>query len=543
MYYFQENYPVATKHYLSSLKALELIGYKNGMAACYGNLGFAYYMQKKYPEAIKYQTLGLNIFNEIGDMQGVASSYSLMGMIYHDQGNYPEVYKNFLASLKIYEDLGDKPNVINALANIAGVYIKQKEYNRAIKYLSKAEKLAKEIGAKSTLQNIYEGYSEADSATGDFKAAYKHFKLYKLYKDSIDNEETRKQTVQSQMTFEFEKKTAISKAEYKGELERQNLIAEEKSKKQKTITWSVIIGLIVVLGFASLIFRSLRITRKQKQIIEIKNKETVLQKDIIEEKHKEITDSINYAERIQRSFLASKTFLDENLKNYFVFFQPKDVVSGDFYWASKLNDGKIILATADSTGHGVPGAIMSILNISSLEKAIEEGYTETADILNHTRSNIIERLKRDGSIEGGKDGMDCSLITFDFITQEMTYSAANNPIWVIRQSFSDACKNELLEFKADKMPVGKHDKDSEPFTQHSFQLQKNDIVYTLTDGLPDQFGGAKGKKFMHKQLKEILIEICNLPMNDQKDIIKSKFLNWKADTEQVDDVLLIGVRI
>lgn len=261
------------------------------------------------------------------------------------------------------------------------------------------------------------------------------------------------------------------------------------------------------------------------------------QKHLVEEKHREITDSINYAERIQRSFLATKELLDNNLMDHFVFFQPKDVVSGDFYWAAKLSNGNFALATADSTGHGVPGAIMSILNISCLEKSVEEEkLTEPNEILNYTRLKIIERLKKDGTTDGGKDGMDCSLISFDFENSKLTYAAANNPIWIVRE-------NQLLEFASDKMPVGKHDKDTTPFTQHIVNLQKDDVVYALTDGMPDQFGGPKGKKFMYKQLKELLIKISHLPMIEQHETLKSSLNDWKGNLEQVDDICLTGVRV
>ncbi|MES2284880.1 MAG: two-component regulator propeller domain-containing protein [Bacteroidota bacterium] len=281
-----------------------------------------------------------------------------------------------------------------------------------------------------------------------------------------------------------------------------------------------------------------RLRAKAKELTEEVRKATVIiveKNKIVEEKHKEIIDSINYAERIQRSFLASTELLNENLNEYFVFFQPKDVVSGDFYWASILGNGNFALATADSTGHGVPGAIMSILNISSLEKAVENDFFEPSEILSQTRKTIIERLKKDGSPEGGKDGMDASLICFDFANQKFRYSAANNPIWVIRG-------NSLTELKPDKMPIGKSDKDQLPFTQNEFLLQKGDVIYTLTDGFPDQFGGLKGKKFMSKQLKEFLLSISSFSMDEQKQKLNDTFHDWKGNLEQVDDVCLIGIR-
>lgn len=260
------------------------------------------------------------------------------------------------------------------------------------------------------------------------------------------------------------------------------------------------------------------------------------QKEVIEEAHKEITDSINYAERIQRSFLATEDLLSENLKDYFVFFQPKEAVSGDFYWAGKLDNGDFAVVNADSTGHGVPGAIMSILNISAIERAVEKGLTNPPEIFNDTRQTIIERLKKDGSKEGGKDGMDASLIALNQDRTLLSYVAAHNPIWVIRAG-------EIIDLKAEKMPVGKHDLDKEPFTGGQFVLQKGDVIYTMTDGFQDQFGGPKGKKFKVKPLKELLLANAHLGMFEQKELLHKTFSEWKGKLEQIDDVCIIGVRI
>ncbi|MCX6181862.1 MAG: SpoIIE family protein phosphatase [Bacteroidetes bacterium] len=266
-------------------------------------------------------------------------------------------------------------------------------------------------------------------------------------------------------------------------------------------------------------------------------KETEKQKFIIEAKHKEIRASINYAERIQRSLLATHKILSENLHEYFVLFEPKDIVSGDFYWANKLSNNNFALVTADSTGHGVPGAIMSILNISCLEKAIEaEKLTQPADILNHTRRKIIETLQKGGVVHGGKDGMDVSLVCFDFANRKMIYASANNPIWIIRNK-------TIIELSVNKMPVGKHDKDHESFTQHEVSIEKGDMIYTFTDGIPDQFGGPKGKKFMYKKLKELLLSIADESLDHQKKIIANVVKQWKGDLVQTDDITVVGVRI
>ncbi|MFT4600194.1 MAG: serine phosphatase RsbU (regulator of sigma subunit) [Arenicella sp.] len=309
----------------------------------------------------------------------------------------------------------------------------------------------------------------------------------------------------------------------------------------------VIYGLLVILLIYVIIRVSISRVKAQneklEQIVEERtaeiaeqNSELEHQKAEIQQKTNDILDSIKYAERIQRSFLASKKLLDANLNEHFVFFQPKDVVSGDFYWAANLSDGNFAIVNADSTGHGVPGAIMSILNISSIESAVKDKLTEPADIFNDTRNTIIERLKRDGSPEGGKDGMDASLITFNADKTKMTYVAAQNPIWVIRDG-------ELTEIKAEKMPVGKHDKDNIPFKGGEYDIQKGDKIYTITDGFQDQFGGPRGKKFMIKKMREFVLSISDLPMNEQHQKIEETFTIWKDDLEQVDDVCVIGIRI
>jgi ligand-binding sensor domain-containing protein/serine phosphatase RsbU (regulator of sigma subunit) len=314
-------------------------------------------------------------------------------------------------------------------------------------------------------------------------------------------------------------------------------------------TWwfrTLVGGFILLSLFGVYRWRTASLRRRQKQLeqtVMLRTTEVVEQKQLIEEKHKEITDSINYAERIQRSFLASKESLDKNLKEYFVLFQPKDVVSGDFYWATQLHDGKFALATADSTGHGVPGAIMSILNITCLEKAIDEmKLVDPGEILNHTRLSIIDRLKRDGSSDGGKDGMDASLICFDPAQKKLTYAAANNPVWIVRPSTSLAI-DDIIVCEPDNMPVAKHDKQHQSFTSKQLDLQAGDVIYTLTDGYPDQFGGPKGKKFMYKKLKQLILSISHEPMHIQKEKLNDAFQKWKGSLEQVDDVCIIGIRI
>jgi serine phosphatase RsbU (regulator of sigma subunit) len=357
-------------------------------------------------------------------------------------------------------------------------------------------------------------------------------------KDTLFSQESKKQLVRKEMNYEFDKKEAVANAEHKKELEKQQEIAEEKNRKQKIILWSVAAGLFFVIVFAGFISRSLRITRRQKEIIEIKNRETEEQKKLIEEKNKDITDSINYAQRIQRALLASDGILNKNLGEHFVLFKPKDIVSGDFYWATE-KEGRFYLAVCDSTGHGVPGAFMSLLNISFLNEAItEKGIVKPNEIFNHVRKRLIENI----SSEGAKDGMDGILVCFEKLPSpkgeglgvRLTYAGANN--------FPVLINDVLQKLPTDNMPVGLGVK-KDSFTHQTISCQSGNMLYFYTDGFADQFGGPKGKKFKHKQLNDMLSANSKKPLTKQKNILEQIFEDWKGNLEQVDDVLVIGIKI
>jgi serine phosphatase RsbU (regulator of sigma subunit) len=295
-------------------------------------------------------------------------------------------------------------------------------------------------------------------------------------------------------------------------------------------TGAIALAVVIIL---IIVFRSLKVTRKQKAMIEE-------QKNIVEEKNKDITDSIHYASRIQKALLTTDDYISSHLKEYFILFKPRDIVSGDFYWANEVETNKgrrFIICAGDCTGHGVPGAFMSLLNISMLNEAnIEKKIHEPAEILDEVREHIIKALNPEGKDEGSKDGMDCTLCSFSLTEGMLDFACANNPLWIIRN-------NECIEFKPDKMPVGVQGEKHVPFTKQSTPLQKGDMVYIFTDGYADQFGGPKGKKFKCKQLQEKLIVISTMPIAEQKNRLEKTFEEWKGNLEQVDDVLLIGIRV
>lgn len=312
--------------------------------------------------------------------------------------------------------------------------------------------------------------------------------------------------------------------------------------------WFIILNIIILISTVYLFIkkREQNLILKQQKLekvieertseIQEKAKEVEHQKHIVEEKQKEIIDSILYARRIQNALLATKTLLDKNLQNYFVYFNPKDIVSGDFYWATNQNN-KFYLIIADSTGHGVPGAFMSLLNISYLNEAInEKQIQQPSEILNYIRNRLINSLAEDGSKDGGKDGMDCSLLCFDFEENTLEFACAYNPILLIRNG-------ELIEQASDRMPVGNGHKNDVSFTNTKIHLQKGDIIYAFTDGYADQFGGESGKKLKYKNFKNYILQNTNLDLNQQHKKLENSFNSWKGSIEQVDDVLVIGIKV
>ncbi|MDP1803093.1 MAG: tetratricopeptide repeat protein [Bacteroidota bacterium] len=524
VYYQNQNLPEALKYLLPALKVFEEFGDKRMIAAVSHNVGTIYMYQNK-PEAIDFLQKALKINEEMGNRFWITSNLGSMSELYRRQGNLPEAEKCLKSAFKILEESGQKEGMVNIYNLLSQLNMSQKKYDEARTNLNKALTLAIRSNSITRRQICYDHLAELEQAVGNHKKALEYFKLSIILRDSVFSKENIKKMTQQQMQYDFDKKETLAKEAQ----ERKDILIQNEIQSQKNLRNAFVGGFILVLLAASLFFFQRNKINKEK-----KRSDQLLH--LVEEKHKEITDSINYAERIQRSFIATKEILDENLKDHFVFFKPKDIVSGDFYWAGKLSNGNFVLVTADSTGHGVPGAIMSLLNITSLESAIKDGFTSPSEILNDTRKTIIERLKKDGTTEGGKDGMDASLISFDFKNNRFTYSAANNPVWIVRE-------NQIIELDPDKMPVGKHDRDYVSFTQHEFVLQKNDVVYTLTDGMPDQFGGPKGKKFLYKRLKELLITISDASMEIQKQKLDVALNDWKGNKEQVDDVCIVGVRI
>ncbi len=549
-----------------SLKLFEEINDKNKQSLILGNIGNIYYELDQNKQALIYQRKALLLAQESNNPSSEANILINIGGIFHSEQNldsalhYYEVCEkillknNLLYALgSVYNDIGkaysDKKEYSKAisyfdksLANriefqdeygiglsnvfIGELDIKLKKYKEAISHLETSIQIFNKTHSLINLKDCYKYMAQAHESNGDLSSSIKDYKLFSAYKDSVYTTDASSQLVEMNTKYETDKKAQENKL-----LTTQNKLSEETINRQRTFSYFIITALLLLAGLAFFIFRGLKFQRKANSIIS-KQKQVVESKNhIIEEKQKEIVDSINYAKRIQFALLANHEFVNQFIPNNFILFKPKDIVSGDFYWATEHNN-KFYLAVCDCTGHGVPGAFMSLLNIGFLSEAIKEkNIEEPHEIFNYVRSRLINTISKDGQ----QDGMDGILLCLDKANNQYTYAAANNePILV--------SNNVVKELPKDKMPVGKGEK-MESFTLQTLNLEKGDTLYLYTDGYADQFGGPNGKKFKYKPLNELLLSFCDKEIAFQKEKLNTNFLDWKGNLEQVDDVCIIGLKI
>ena len=499
-----------------------------GLAADYGNMGIIYKKLKKYDEAIVSQTQSLNLCKKVGDKQGVALAYANMGTIYNAMKKFQESLNCQSEAKKIAEELGDKSTLSITLLNLSEVYANMHQPAQAYEYLNKGLALALQVGNKEYIEAGYYNRAKLDSSKGDFRAVYRDFKQHMNYHDSLLNDETAKKTMQSQMQYSF----SHQQDSIKSYQDKKDAIVAGETKRQTIITWSVVAGFLLVLTLAGFIFRGYKLKQRANLLLEEQKRKIDEAYGELHEKHKEITDSINYAKRIQDALFKDEEYVTKHLPEHFIFFKPRDVVSGDFYWGHE-REGYWFIAAVDCTGHGVPGAFLTMLGSAFLNEICATGDVPTpAEILNRLRDKIVKELSGHGDV---KDGMDLSLCRINMQTKEVHWSGANNPLWYIQNG-------ELKEINADKQPIG-YQQGQKPFTNYIIHLAKNDMLYLFTDGYADQFGGPKGKKFKYKSLSEKLKTIYEKSLEEQKKVLDLTLQEWKGALEQVDDILIIGIRV
>lgn len=526
----QHNAKDAIKYYRISLDYSKRAQKNKGIADALINIGNVKFDINENDSALMYYNLSKPLYLIEGDQERIATLYNSFGAWYYKSNQLDSSFHYFQKAKTLYEGVQNKQGLAEVYNHIGKIYLNKGDVVNAEKYFVDGLSFTKELGSKDFEASYYQSLAMLYSKKGDYNKAYTYHVLFYDIKDSLITKESLKQIADMNVKYESEKKEQeIHILNKEKELQNSNL------KKQRLIIIISIIGLMIAVLLSLFVWKSLKTTRKQKSIIE-KQKKLVEEKNlIVEEKNKNIIDSINYAKRIQLALLKEEDHVSEHLPEHFILYKAKDIVSGDFYWAFERNDYWYI-AVADCTGHGVPGAFMSMLGIAFLnEIAAVSEFLSPATILSMLRDKIAKELGQNGKEGGSKDGMDISLACFNKKTQELQWAGANNPLYILKG-------NTLTEIKGNKQPIGYHE-NMKPFTNHEMKLGKDDLIFLFTDGFSDQFGGPKGKKFKHSQFKELLMSVSTQPMEKQKEILNNEFEAWKSFHEQTDDVCVIGVRV
>lgn len=541
----------AIEYYSKSLKICYEIKDTATASRCLNNIGLVYDDFGNWKLALDFYYKSLDLSTKINFKETIAISYNNIGYVHQKQAALSSnkkdslLLQSYLAyekALTLFKEINYQIGIVDVLQNMGLIYLSQNHDQKAQICANEAFSIAEKLGFPEQLKRVYYlNYKIFKKQKNGIKALEMHEK-YILFRDSINNQQTRNSSIKNQLKYDYEKKENKLTAEK----EKIEIEATEDNKRQNIIIMSVVLGLILVSIFSVFIFKGLQKNKKANKII-------LSQKHIVEEKQKEIVDSITYAKRIQNAILPPKDYINKYLPNNFILYKPKDIVAGDFYWMEHLENITLI-AAADSTGHGVPGAMVSVVCSNALNRAaLEFGLRDPGKLLDKTTDIVLDTFAKSG--EEIKDGMDISLLAIDHQNKKIFWSGANNPLWYITNSVITPghaslsvhaevrTENiELTEIKADKQPIGKSD-HRKPFTTHEINYIKGTVFYLMTDGYPDQFGGQKGKKFKYKQLEMLLKDCQNLSLKEQENLLDKAFENWKGSLEQVDDVTIIGIRI
>lgn len=592
----QGNIPLAIDYNLKSLKMREQIGDKHGQAQSLNNLAVIYVNMNETEKALENYAKCLKLANEINDIQMVCKVSYNMGRIYYDRNDFITAKAYYKKGLEIAEKISDKHSVAQGFEYMAILCRLDKKFIEATEWLKKALSICKEtedkklessilislarvhfdlnnksaayenahqafiiskqIGNIVTLSDAARILAKLEKEKNNIADAYNYLQMHYTLNDSINNVTNRKAAIRSQFQYEFDRKSvadSIRNVE-KNKLKDAQLLAQQsKLKQEKTTRIALFGGLFLVLIVAIFMFNRFKVTQAQKKIIE-------KQKLLVEEKQQEVVDSLSYAKRLQQAIMPSQNQLNEICPENFILNQPKAIVAGDFYWMHTSHSNgnnspaEIYVAVADCTGHGVPGALVSVVCSNALNRSVNEfGLRDPGKILDKTRELILETFSQ--SNDTVKDGMDISLVKISPIQlsdySQVLWAGANNPLWLISSLPSEnAALNKIMEnesayfyeMKADKQPVGQYYKPK-PFTTHELRVMKADLLYLFTDGYADQFGGEQGKKFKYKQLQKIIFENHLFSMAQQSEILNDKFEKWMGTLEQIDDICIMGIKI
>jgi serine phosphatase RsbU (regulator of sigma subunit)/Tfp pilus assembly protein PilF len=514
---------LALENYLQALQLSEIMEYYDGIGSSSLNLGELYYKQENYSTALEYFEKSLSAYRNTNTVN-ITNALTYIGKIYVIRKDYDAAIRYQEESLKIAEKLGAQLEMAKASLGLAETFFKSGNNSKAIQYNKNALEIATKLGASNEKMSSLEGLAKSYAYESDFHNAYVYLSEAVIVSDTIFSEKNQEQLNILRVQYEIENML------HENDILKKDIeIREIENTKQLTVIFFLVLGFIVTSILIALLSRSNKQKRKANNILEEKN-------ILISEQKKEIMDSIQYAKRIQNAMLTPQEDLSILLPEHFILFSPRDIVSGDFYWITR-NEDRIVCIVADCTGHGVPGAFMSMLGIAYLNEITSKNPEINAgQLLDELRSHVIQSLHQKGLMGENQDGMDITAVIIDKKKNYLQYAGANNPLFQFRN-------DELIEHKPDKMPIGIHGKVMAPFTNHEIKIEKGDVLYTFSDGFADQFGGPLGKKFMIKKFKDKLLELHKKPMNMQKEELEETLENWMANTRQVDDILVMGIRL
>ncbi|MDP2386394.1 MAG: tetratricopeptide repeat protein [Bacteroidota bacterium] len=543
VYWYQGLHDKAIEYFNKNIAISFLLKDKNGIASSYGNLAIIFDEKGELDSSLVYYQKAMKIFEEEKNIRQIASCLDNMSVIYAQKKDFINAIKCNDQGFQIRKSSADTMGMMASMENLGLIYIKQKNPARAIEISNQVIELAIKNRAREDLKYAYINLKDAYELKGDYKAAFKIQTKLMFLKDSLRNEDNISKLAELEAKYnnkEKEKELIEMKLVQKLR-ESEN---ESAHKKKNLYIWILIISGVSFLFISFLLFKRFKEKNKIAKELEFKNEAIEAQKRIIDkayneltEINKDITDSIKYAKRIQKAIFPHSEFFKKLLPDSFVLLKPKDIVSGDFYWLAEDSnsleqEGLIYLAVCDSTGHGVPGSFMSLLNIGFLSEAIKEkNISEPNKVFEYVRERLISTISK----ENQKDGFDGILLCINKATKEIKYVAANNsPVLISNGS--------IVELSGDRMPVGQGER-KEDFKLHTLQCKEGDVLYLYTDGYADQFGGPKGKKFKYKPLNELLLSVSLKPLNEQSEILLNTFNQWKGPLEQVDDMLVIGLKV
>jgi serine phosphatase RsbU (regulator of sigma subunit)/tetratricopeptide (TPR) repeat protein len=514
----------AQDYYLRALRLADKLDYQLGIGTNTLNLGELLLKKGDYQDALKYFERSLVANTKTNATGYISSSLINIGKIYALRKDYDNAIKSQEKALNLAEQNDSKLEMGQAFLGLASTYMQQGDTQNALKYFRLAEQITGEVGAKYDRMDAVKGLAAAYASKEDYVNAYHYKNLESGLKDTLFSQTS--QEMLNNLQFQYEVDSRLKENEV---LKRDARLRESKSRILMLAIGLLILGIVCTSVFLIVLARAIRQKKKANAELEVKNTLITLQKQAI-------TDSIQYAKRIQTAILPPAEVISDIVPENLIIFRPRDIVSGDFYWMTKVCERRICMV-ADCTGHGVPGALMSMLGVSFLNEIVSRHPgINAAEMLGDLRKYVVKSLRQNQNIGESKDGMDVALLIFNEKMTKVEYAGANNPMILVRDG-------EVTEYKSNKMPIGIHLNVAQPFSSQEIEIQKGDMLYIFSDGYVDQFGGPDGKKFMIKNFRNMLGEIHRQDLETQKKIIETTLTDWMGNMEQVDDILVMGIRV